>query len=58
MHGDQIAGSIYYVLLLVLVGSSLMLRRLPRGKMISLGLAWAAIIVLLALIVAAIQRSI
>ncbi len=44
MTSDQIARSIYIGLCLVLVASSLALRRLPRGRMLSLGAVWLAII--------------
>ena len=44
MTSSHIASAIYLSLWIVLVASSLTLRRLPRGKMASLGLAWMAII--------------
>lgn len=44
MSSGQIASGIYLSLWLVLVASSLALRRLPRGRMASLGAAWLAII--------------
>ncbi len=45
MTGNQIGGSIAIILCLVLVASSLALRRLPRGKMLSLAAIWLAILV-------------
>jgi hypothetical protein len=54
-QGDQIAGLIWYGLALVLVGSSLALRRLPRGRLFALGAVWAGIIVALAALVAAVR---
>ncbi len=53
MSGDQISSSVYIGLCLVLVASSLALRRLPRGKMLSLGAIWAAIILAVWAIVSA-----
>jgi hypothetical protein len=44
VSNDTIVQSIYLILLIVLVGSSLILRRLPHGKMLSLGATWLAII--------------
>lgn len=44
MSGDQFGSAIYLGLCLVLVASSLALRRLPSGKMLSLGAIWFAII--------------
>jgi len=40
---DQIAHTIWILMALVLVGSSLALRRLPRGKLVSAILIWIAI---------------
>ena len=44
MIGNQIGSAIYLGLCLVLVASSLALRRLPRGKTLSLAAIWAAIV--------------
>lgn len=44
MTSNHIASAIYLSLWIVLVASSLTLRRLPRGKIASLSLAWMAII--------------
>ncbi len=44
MTDDQIAGSIYLGLCLVLVASSLVIRRLPSGKLASLAAVWVALI--------------
>jgi aspartyl protease family protein len=43
MTGDQAASSIWYVLALVLVGSALLVRRMPMGGMLRLALIWVAI---------------
>lgn len=43
MSGDQGAYLLYTVLLLVLVGSALVARRLPAGKTLRMALAWVAI---------------
>jgi len=40
---DQIAHTIWILMALVLVGSSLALRRMPRGKLVSTTLIWIAI---------------
>lgn len=40
---DMVANSLWIVMALVLVGSSLALRRLPRGKLAGLVLLWVAI---------------
>ncbi|MEI9852876.1 MAG: hypothetical protein WDN24_20695 [Sphingomonas sp.] len=42
---DQIGSAVYLGLCLVLVASSLALRRLPSGKMLSLAAIWLAILV-------------
>lgn len=47
MTSGQIASGIYLSLWLVLVASSLALRRLPRGKIVSLSAIWLAIILAL-----------
>jgi hypothetical protein len=44
LTSGQIASGIYLSLWLVLVASSLALRRLPRGKIASLSSIWLAII--------------
>lgn len=44
MTGNQIGSAIYLGLCLVLVASSLALRRLPRGKTLSLAAIWVAIV--------------
>jgi hypothetical protein len=56
MTSDYIATSIYLGLCLVLVASSLALRRLPRGKMLSHGAIWLAIILAAWAIVTVAQR--
>ena len=43
MSGDQGAYLLYMALLLVLVGSALVSRRLPAGKTLRMTLAWVAI---------------
>ncbi len=43
MSGFQAADTVYLVLLLVLVGSSLLAMRLPLGKAMKIALAWIAI---------------
>lgn len=43
MSGDQGAYLLYMVLLLVLVGSALISRRLPMGKTLKMAAAWVAI---------------
>jgi hypothetical protein len=40
---DMAANSLWIVLALVLVGSSLALRRLPKGKLLAILLVWVAI---------------
>ncbi len=45
MTSDQIGGAVYLGLCLVLVASSLALRRLPSGRMLSLAAIWLAILV-------------
>ena len=42
---DQIGSAVYLGLCLVLVASSLALRRLPSGKMLSLAAVWLAILI-------------
>ena len=46
MSGDMGAYLLYMVLLLVLVGSALVSRRLPMGKTLKMALAWVAIFAL------------
>jgi aspartyl protease family protein len=41
--GDEVPRTVYLVLLLMLVGSSLVARRLPVGQMAKMALAWIAI---------------
>lgn len=54
LTSNHIVSALYLSLWIVLVASSLTLRRLPRGKIASLGLAWMAIILSLwALIIVA-----
>ena len=43
MSGDQGAYLLYTVLLLVLVGGALVVRRLAAGKTLRMALAWVAI---------------
>lgn len=43
MTADQGAGMLYFGLLMVLVGSALVARRLPLARSIRLALAWVAI---------------
>lgn len=43
MTADQGAGILYFGLLMVLVGSALVARRLPLARSIRLALAWVAI---------------
>jgi aspartyl protease family protein len=57
MMGDQIAGTIWYLLALVLVGSSLMIRRLPNGRRFALAAIWAGIIVALTALIAALRGA-
>ncbi|MBO9671506.1 MAG: hypothetical protein J7485_13425 [Sphingobium sp.] len=56
MSSGQIASGIYLSLWLVLVASSLTLRRLPRGKIASLGAAWLAIILSLWALITVAQK--
>jgi hypothetical protein len=55
MLTDQMAGTAWYLLALVLVASSLLLRRLPSGRLLGLAAIWAGIIVALAALVAAVR---
>jgi hypothetical protein len=57
MLSDQIAGTIWYLLALVLVCSSLLLRRLPSGRLLAMAAIWAGIILALAALVAAIRGA-
>lgn len=43
MTEDQLLGLTYGVMLLVLVGSALVVRRMPAGKTLRMALAWVAI---------------
>lgn len=45
MTEDQILGLTYGVMVLVLVGSALIVRRLPSGKALRMALAWVAIFI-------------
>lgn len=56
MNSELIARSIYLSLWLVLVASSLALRRLPHGKIASLGAIWLAIILSLWALITAVQK--
>ena len=56
MTSDQIARSVYIGMCLVLVASSLALRRLPSGRLASLGAIWVAIIISLWALVSALQK--
>jgi len=58
MNSDLIARSIYLSLWLVLVASSLALRRLPRGQLASLGAIWLAIILGLWALITIVQKMI
>ena len=44
MTSDQIGGTVFLALCLALVASSLVMRRLPRGKLLSLAAIWLAIL--------------
>jgi hypothetical protein len=57
MTGNQIGSAIYLGLCLVLVASSLALRRLPRGKTLSLAAIWGAIVLGAWALVMALQRG-
>lgn len=46
MTEDQALGLTYGVMLLVLVGSALLVRRLPAGKAFRMALAWVAIFII------------
>ncbi|MGN6269234.1 MAG: retropepsin-like aspartic protease family protein [Sphingomonas sp.] len=52
MTGGTTANALYLVLLLVLVASSLTIRRMPLGQMAKMALAWLAIFAIAMLIVA------
>ncbi|GEM_PF-1448577 len=56
MTSDQIAGSIYMGLWLMLVASSLALRRLPRGRLAGLAAGWLAIFLGLWVLILIVQR--
>lgn len=43
MNGDVVAGTLYSILMLVLVGGALAARRVPLGQTLKMALAWAAI---------------
>jgi aspartyl protease family protein len=43
MNGDRAASILYIMLLMVLVGSALVARRLPLAKSLKMILAWVAI---------------
>lgn len=43
MSGDEVPRSLYLLLMLVMVGSSLVAMRLPLAKVAKMGLAWVAI---------------
>ena len=57
LTSGQIASGIYLGLCLVLVASSLALRRLPHGKMASLSAIWLAIILALWALITVIQKG-
>jgi aspartyl protease family protein len=56
VNGDTTANALYLVLLLVLVASSLTIRRMPLGQMAKMALAWVAIFAVAMLIVAGRHR--
>jgi predicted aspartyl protease len=56
MTSGQIAGSIYLGLWIVLIASSLALRRLPHGKIASLSAIWLAIILSLWALITVAQK--
>lgn len=56
MTSDTTANVLYMVLLLVLVGSSLVVRRMPLGQAAKMALAWVAIFAVAMLIVAGRHR--
>lgn len=56
MTSDTTANALYMVLLLVLVGSSLVARRMPLGQAVKMALAWVAIFAAAMLIVAGRHR--
>ncbi|HEY1124552.1 MAG TPA: hypothetical protein VGE65_02885 [Sphingobium sp.] len=56
MNSNHIASAIYLSLWIVLVASSLTLRRLPRGKVASLSAAWLAIILSLWALITVAQK--
>lgn len=51
MNGDQTAGLIYSLLLLVLVGSALVSRSLPIGQTLKMAMGWVGIFALIFLVV-------
>lgn len=54
---DQAAGVLYIALLMVLVGSALVARRLPFAKSLKLALAWVAIFAVVVLLFSFVMRS-
>jgi aspartyl protease family protein len=56
VNGGTTANALYLVLLLVLVASSLTIRRMPLGQMAKMALAWLAIFAVAMLIVAGRHR--
>lgn len=56
MTGETTANALYLVLLLVLVASSLTIRRMPLGQMAKMALGWVAIFAVAMLIVAGRHR--
>jgi len=56
MSADQMANVIRLLLSLVLVGSALVVRRLPQGRIFALAATWLAIIVALWALVLALQK--
>lgn len=56
MTGDTTANALFLVMLLVLVGSSLTIRRMPLGQMAKIVLGWLAIFAVAMLIVAGRHR--
>ncbi len=57
MTTDQGAGILYIALLMVLVGSALVARRLPLAKSLKLALAWVAIFAVVILIFVAVEGA-
>ncbi len=56
MSGDQIAGSIGIALMLVLVLSGLLSRRIPHGKLLRMAVMWILIVAVITAVVMLLQR--